>query len=107
MTESSRSIGTASDSAIRIPGAVTQGSFAQICLLDARPFVQLTGSAEVLVNGDRFAGTRWLEQGDQVQIGGVVIDCAVRDESLLIDVTYRDQEFATTPPVTTLPVWRR
>ncbi len=92
-------IGTGRDADVRIPGAVASGEIAQIGVLDGRAFVQVPRQGSVTVNGEPVASTRWLEEGDALRVAGVVIDCAISSNQLLIKVADQDIEYETAPPV--------
>ena len=91
-------IGTSSESVIRIPGPAAQSHVAQIGVLDGRAFVQVPGQGEVSVNGERVSSTRWLLEGDELLVAGVVLTWAITDERLTISVDYRNLDYATKPP---------
>ena len=91
-------IGTSSESAIRVPGAVAHGYVAQIGVLDGRAFVQVPGQGKVTVNGSSVTSTRWLQDGDELVVAGIGIGWAITAERLTIDVDYRNIDYATTPP---------
>jgi len=93
------SIGTAIDCAIRIPGPVTQGAFAQIGMLDGRAFVQVAGQAEAVLNGDKVAGTSWLQDGDELAIAGALVRCSVAPGRIEFAVDLSDADYATAPPL--------
>ncbi len=66
-------IGTGPEAAIRIPGAITATPQAVIGALDERPFLQLSAGVSCTVNGDSVSGTRWLDDGDLVELAGAEI----------------------------------
>ena len=92
-------IGTGRDADVRIPGAVARGDIAQISVLDGRAFVQVPRQGSVTVNGEPVASTRWLVEGDELRVAGVVIDCAISSNQLLIKVADQGIEYETAPPV--------
>ena len=96
-------IGTGRDADVRIPGAVAKADIAQIGVLDGRAFVQVPRQGNVTVNGDAVASTRWLEEGDTLRVAGVVIECAIASDQLLIKVVDNDIDYETAPPEIVAP----
>lgn len=92
-------IGTAADAAIRIPGPVAEGHLAHIGMLDGRAFVQVPGGGNVSVNGAKVNSTCWLEDDDELVVGGLTIICKTSAAGLQIDVGYRDADYVTAPPL--------
>lgn len=94
------SIGTAPDSAIRIPGPVVRSHSAQLGVLDGRVFVTVTAkSNDVSINGSVAKGTRWLEATDVLRVAGAGIQCDLTAESLTVRVDYQAVDYATAPPM--------
>jgi formylglycine-generating enzyme required for sulfatase activity len=91
-------IGTASESAIRVPGVVEHGYVAQIGMLDGRAFVQVPGQGEVTVNGENVTSIRWLQEGDELLVAGIGISWSITAERLTVDVDYRNVDYETIPP---------
>jgi formylglycine-generating enzyme required for sulfatase activity len=100
-------IGSRATADIRVPGLPTPGpaSGAQadgpralIDLLDERAFLQTTGSAEVVVNGEVVRANRWLENGDVITIAGVRIACGLDPDAVRLQVDVARLEYPTLPP---------
>ena len=92
-------IGTGPGAALRLPGPVSDLSYALVGVLDGRPFLQLTATATpVLVNGEVLTGTRWLADGDDIGIGSARIRCGVSSEGLDFVVGFTGVDYDTLPP---------
>ena len=93
------SIGTSADAGMRIPGPIRAQALAQVGLLDGRPFVQVPGRGDVRVNDEAVASTRWLADGDTLEIDGTRIDVSLASTALRLKLVYAGAEYKTAPPL--------
>jgi formylglycine-generating enzyme required for sulfatase activity len=101
-------LGSTSTADIRVAGAVSEGAYALIDLLDDRPCIQpvgdgLPGHPAIAVNGEAIASTRWLETADIITVGGTTVACAFDADALNFTVSYETVEYATLPPEVVSP----
>ncbi len=74
-------------------------AFALIGVLDGRPFLQpTTPVTPVAVNGNDVTSTRWLADGDEIQIGSARIRCAAAGEVLEFSLGFVGVDYDTLPP---------
>ncbi len=91
------SIGTGSDSGLRLPGP-GGGPIVLLDILDGEPFVQPVGRDDsVTVNGEPLAASRRLRDGDELSFFGSRLRVGVGDV-FSIDVRLEDSAYVTQPP---------
>jgi formylglycine-generating enzyme required for sulfatase activity len=91
-------VGTGSDCELRLPGPGA-APVMMLDVLDDAPFVQPVGRDESMaINGEALAGSRRLQNGDELRYFGSRILVHLDADRLILEVRLEDSAYVTRPP---------